>query len=53
MDLDFFWLSRCDALLRLPGDSNGADQEVVEAERLSMPIFWNERTLYEWAASVS
>ncbi len=53
LELDRFWLSRCDALLRLPGDSDGADAEVAEAERLALPIFHNERTLYEWAASVS
>ena len=53
MRLDIFWLSRCNALLRLPGASKGADQEVEEAERLTMPIFYNERSLYAWASKMS
>ena len=28
---DFAWIERCDALLRLPGDSSGADREVKHA----------------------
>lgn len=39
MRFDLAWLSRCDALLRLPGPSKGADMEVAEAERLSIPVF--------------
>lgn len=37
--LDFAWLSVCDALIRLPGPSAGADREVVEAMRLGLPVF--------------
>lgn len=33
------WLKKCDALLRLPGESEGADREVAEADRLQMPVF--------------
>ena len=32
-------LSRCDVLLRLPGESKGADMEVEEAKRLGIPVF--------------
>lgn len=30
---------RCDCVLRLPGDSVGADLEVAEARRLPLPVF--------------
>ncbi len=39
MRLDLAWLSKCDALVRLPGESPGADREVAEAERLGLPVF--------------
>jgi hypothetical protein len=39
MAYDFAWIARCDALVRLPGESNGADREVLEAERLGLPVF--------------
>ena len=31
-------LARCDAVLRVPGDSRGADQETEYAERLGIPL---------------
>lgn len=37
--LDNEFLPFCNAVLRLPGESNGADQEVLLAERLSIPVF--------------
>ena len=33
------WLKCCDALVRLPGESIGADIEVKLAERLGIPVF--------------
>jgi len=35
------WVARCDALVRLKDDvhSPGADREVAEAKRLSIPVF--------------
>ena len=50
--LDLDWVQSCDALLRLPGESEGADREVAEARRLGIPVFsrldelgvWLERT---------
>ena len=39
MALDFAWLQVCDALLRLPGASVGADMEEAEARRLELPVF--------------
>ncbi len=32
-------IERCDAVLRLPGDSRGADQDVVLAERRGLPVY--------------
>jgi nucleoside 2-deoxyribosyltransferase len=39
--LDMEWLRVCDAVLRLPGKSSGADQEVGEANRLGIPVFYS------------
>jgi hypothetical protein len=38
MDLDFEWLRACDAVLRLYGESVGADREVQEASRLGIKV---------------
>lgn len=35
--LDLYLLERCDALVRLPGDSEGADREVRQAQVLGIP----------------
>lgn len=32
-------LQHCDAVLRLPGDSRGADQDVAIAQRRGIPVF--------------
>ncbi|MEC5185185.1 hypothetical protein RCH12_002661 [Cryobacterium sp. MP_3.1] len=32
-------LERCDGVLRLPGDSRGADQDVAIARRRGMPVY--------------
>lgn len=47
--LDMEWLRVCDALLRLPGDSSGADKEVAEAVRLGLPCFEYHADLLAWA----
>lgn len=39
MALDLAWLEQCNALLRLPGDSPGADREVEHARSLGMDVF--------------
>jgi len=41
MEACYGWLSRCDALLRLEGESVGADLEMKEAARLGIPIVFN------------
>ncbi|WP_344485106.1 DUF4406 domain-containing protein [Glycomyces endophyticus] len=32
-------LQHCDAVLRLPGESTGADQDVATARRLGLPVY--------------
>ena len=39
--IDLALLSMCDALLRLPGESKGADIEVAEAKKLCMFIYYS------------
>ena len=39
MTYDFAWLRRCDILVRLPGESLGADREVALAKEFNMPVF--------------
>lgn len=34
-------LERCDAVLRLPGESRGADQDVAIAEARGIPVFYD------------
>jgi hypothetical protein len=39
MDYDKTWLKQCDAVVRLPGESVGADIEVTEAMKLGLKIY--------------
>jgi len=48
LSLDLEYLARCDALLRLPGDSSGADGEVEFAEANGIPVFYDEDALRAW-----
>jgi hypothetical protein len=43
--LDFSCISVCDALLRLDGDSKGADREVAYARSLGIPVYLSLDTL--------
>ncbi len=38
-EYDNAWVERCDGLIRLPGESKGADAEVKLALELGMPVF--------------
>lgn len=38
MDFDLEWLANCHYLLRLPGESRGADMEVARAIDLGIPV---------------
>lgn len=39
LDYDNHWLPLCHVVLRLPGESSGADEEVKLAEKLGIPVF--------------
>lgn len=41
MAFDFEWVRRCDALLRLEGESPGADREVAYARECLIPVYYN------------
>ena len=45
---DDAWVLRCDAILRLPGESSGADQEVALAEAHGIPVFHKIEDLNRW-----
>jgi len=47
LDLDLVWLRECDAVVRIPGESSGADMETAEARRLSIPVFGSVAELLE------
>lgn len=51
MAMDFAIIERCDALLRLPGESKGADREVIFAQNRDIPVFTSITELVEWARS--
>ncbi len=40
MELDFAFIRRCDILVRLPGESAGADREVALAHELGIKVFF-------------
>ena len=50
--LDLEWLAVCDAVLRLPGMSPGADREVARAHELDLPVFHDILALSQWAKRV-
>ena len=35
------FVPRCDAVLRLPGESRGADKEVSLANEMGIPVYYN------------
>lgn len=45
---DFDFISRCDALLRIPGTSPGADREVEYAFGLDKPVFMLDTDSYQF-----
>lgn len=45
LDFDLEWIRRCDALLRMPGESSGADREVAFASQIGIPVFADVKEL--------
>jgi hypothetical protein len=48
LDCCFPLIERCDALLRLPGYSVGADAECTHAKNKNIPLFYSIEELTEW-----
>jgi len=48
IDISMNWLMRCDAVLRMPGKSTGADGEVAYAEAHGIPVFHHVYSLKRW-----
>jgi hypothetical protein len=49
LDIDLAWVSVADAVLRLPGESKGADTEVAHARSLGIPVFQSVEEVIAWA----
>jgi len=45
------WLKVCQAVLRIPGESRGADAEIEMAKSLGIPVFYSLDNLITWARS--
>lgn len=41
LDIDLTWLLQCDAVLRLDGESKGADIEVSAAKDHGIPVYYS------------
>jgi len=41
IDMDLAWVALADAVLRIPGESRGAEVEVAHAETLGIPVFYS------------
>ncbi|MBN1814691.1 MAG: DUF4406 domain-containing protein [Anaerolineae bacterium] len=48
MALDLQWIHHADAILRLPGESEGADLEVALAKLLGKPVFYSVQELQQF-----
>ena len=47
-EYDMHILHRCDALLRIPGESVGAEAEILQANEWGIPVCYSEHELYTW-----
>lgn len=50
LGIDLAWVTASDALLRLPGESKGADLEEFEAVKWGVPVFRSVDEVIEWAS---
>lgn len=39
LDFDFHWVEKCDALVRLPGESPGGDKEIAHAQENGLDVY--------------
>lgn len=49
LGIDLAWVDVCDVLLRLPGESKGADMEVARAMERCIPVFHNLNSMLVYA----
>lgn len=47
---DFVWLEQCDVVLRLPGESRGAELECAKAKELFIPVIETQVQFTEYFA---
>jgi hypothetical protein len=52
LKIDFYWLDKCDCLLRLPGESVGADKELNRMVMAGKPVFYNINDLVKYYGGV-
>lgn len=41
MEIGMAFLDKCDAMIRIPGESSGSDREVERAKELKIPVFYS------------
>jgi len=51
METDYEWIDVCDCILRLPGESGGADLEVKYAQKTGKLVFYTLKELVEYFKS--
>tara|TARA_R110000772_G_scaffold17946_3_gene50008 strand:+ start:151755 stop:152108 length:354 start_codon:yes stop_codon:yes gene_type:complete len=49
IEIDLVWVEVCDVLLRLDGESSGADGEVEHAKKFNIPVFYSIEELCAYA----
>jgi Domain of unknown function (DUF4406) len=47
LELDLVYLASCEAIIRLPGKSDGADGEVNKGQDLGIPVFYDLESLIQ------
>lgn len=52
MKMDLEWLMNCNVVLRLSGESKGADLEEVVATQYNIPVVYTIEQLEEWRQNV-
>jgi hypothetical protein len=47
-EMDLEWLPLMDCILRLPGESSGADKEIIYMQGLGKPVFYSIGELFDY-----
>lgn len=48
LEIDLAFLEICEGVLRIPGESSGADKEVIRAKELGIPVFLDVESLINY-----